>query len=103
MRREITRAGLLERTLVRYLVRFILTLAAFSGGWLVFAFLGRSWWQLAMAAFLGMMFTQIGFLGYDAGHRQIFHSRRLNDIVGLLHGNLLIGLSFGWWARSRGR
>jgi fatty acid desaturase len=103
LRREITRAGLLERTPARYLVRFLLTLAAFAGGWVVFAFLGESWWQLAIAAFLGVVFTQIGFLGHDAGHRQIFRSRRLNDITGLLHGNLLIGLSFGWWVNKHNR
>jgi fatty acid desaturase len=103
LRREIVRAGLLERSPVRYLIRTLITLAAFAAGWVAFGFLGQSWWQLAIAAFLGVMFTQIGFLGHDAGHRQIFRSRRLNDVTGLLHGNLLIGLSFGWWVAKHNR
>ena len=41
--------------------------------------------------------TQLGFLGHDAGHRQIFESRRANRLLGLGIGNGLIGLSFGWW------
>ena len=69
----------------------------------MFVVLGDSWWQLAVAAFLAVVFTQIGFLGHDAGHRQIFRSRRANDLVGLLHGNLAIGLSYGWWVDKHNR
>ena len=43
------------------------------------------------------MSTQIGFLGHDAGHGQIFKTRRANRRLGLGIGNVLIGLSFGWW------
>ncbi|GAA3450219.1 acyl-CoA desaturase [Dactylosporangium matsuzakiense] len=52
---------------------------------------------------LAVLFTQVGFLGHDAGHRQIFRSRRANDVTGLLHANLLIGLSFGWWIDKHNR
>jgi fatty acid desaturase len=50
-----------------------------------------------IAAFLAIAFTQIAFLGHDAGHRQIFTTRKANGALGFLHGNLLVGLSFGWW------
>ncbi|MDQ3153965.1 MAG: acyl-CoA desaturase [Actinomycetota bacterium] len=95
--REVKQAGLLNRTPVRYAIKITLTVLAFAGGWVAFGFLGDSWWQLGIAAFLGLVFTQIGFLGHDAGHRQIFRSQRANQLAGLLQGNLLIGLSFGWW------
>ena len=49
------------------------------------------------AAYLAVVFTQLAFVGHDAGHRQISRSRPANDRVGLLHANLLIGISFGWW------
>jgi hypothetical protein len=32
---------------------------------------GDSWWQLAVAAFLAVVFTQIGFLGHDAVNGQV--------------------------------
>lgn len=32
-------------------------------------------------------FTQIGFLGHDAGHRQVFTSHRANYVLGVLLGN----------------
>ena len=58
---------------------------------------GNSWATLGVAAFLGVMFTQLGFIGHDAGHQQVFRSRRANRSLGLTVGNALIGMSFGWW------
>jgi fatty acid desaturase len=49
------------------------------------------------------MFTQAGFLGHDAGHRQICASRRLSHLLGIMLGNLCIGLSFGWWVTKHNR
>jgi fatty acid desaturase len=37
---------------------------------------GASWRQLAFAAHLAVVFTQLAFVGHDAGHRQLFRSRR---------------------------
>lgn len=70
-----------------------------DGLWL----LGRSWYQLLIAAFPAVAFTQVAFLGHNAGHRQIFASRRASDLLGFLHGNLLAGLSFGWWVDTHSR
>jgi fatty acid desaturase len=64
---------------------------------------GDSWWLLTVAVFLAVMFTQVGFLGHDAGHRQIFRSRKANYVIGLLLGNLFIGLSYGWWVSKHNR
>jgi fatty acid desaturase len=68
-----------------------------------FAVIGESWWQLLTAAYLAIVFTQLAFVGHDAGHRQIFRSRRANDLVGLLHANLLVGISFDWWVGKHNR
>jgi fatty acid desaturase len=68
-----------------------------------FALLGDSWWQLVVAAYLAVVFTQSAFVGHDAGHRQIFRSRRANDLVGLVHANLGIGVSFDWWVGKHDR
>jgi fatty acid desaturase len=95
--REIKQAGLLERRRGWYAARIGLNLALLAAGWVAFAVLGSSWWQLATAAYLGVVFTQIAFVGHDAGHRQLFRSRPANDLVGLIHANLGVGISFGWW------
>jgi fatty acid desaturase len=95
--RQIKQAGLLDRRRGWYAARIGLNLALLAAGWVAFAALGESWWQLLVAAYLAVVFTQVAFVGHDAGHRQIVRSRRANDRMGLLHANLLVGISFGWW------
>jgi fatty acid desaturase len=95
--RQLKQAGLLDRRRGWYAARIGLNLALLAAGWVAFAALGESWWQLLVAAYLAVVFTQVAFVGHDAGHRQIVRSRRANDRIGLLHANLLVGISFGWW------
>ena len=95
--RQVKQAGLLERRRGWYGARIGCNLALLAVGLAALFLLGDSWWQLLTAAYLAVVATQLTFVGHDAGHRQIFHSRRANDLVGLLHGNLLVGISFGWW------
>jgi len=101
--RRIKGAGLLDRRLGYYLTKIIATGGLLVGGWVVFVLLGDSWWQLLVAGFLAFVFTQLGFIGHDAGHRQVFRSRRANYVLGLVHGNLAIGLSYGWWVDKHNR
>jgi fatty acid desaturase len=95
--RQIKRAGLLDRRRGWYAAKISLNLGLLAAGGVAFVLLGDSWWQLLTAAYLAIVATQIAFVGHDAGHRQISRSRRANDLVGLVHANLLVGISFGWW------
>lgn len=101
--RRIRAAGLLDRRVAYYAWKSALTAAAFVAGWVAFALIGDSWWQLVVAAFLAVVFAQCAFLGHDAGHKQIFGSRRANYLYGLIAGNLAIGLSIGWWTSNHNR
>ncbi|MEV0407101.1 acyl-CoA desaturase [Actinoallomurus sp. NPDC050550] len=101
--RQVKRAGLLDRRPAYYALKIAANLTLFAAGWVVFALLGRSWWQLLVAVFLAVMFTQVAFVGHDAGHKQIFGSKRANDLLGRLHGGLLVGLSYGWWVDKHNR
>jgi fatty acid desaturase len=94
---QIRDAGLLDRRPGYYSVKIGLTIAAFAAGWAALQVVGNSWATLGVAAFLAVMFTQLGFVGHDAGHQQVFRSRRANWLLGLAVGNALIGMSFGWW------
>jgi fatty acid desaturase len=64
---------------------------------------GDSWYQLINAAVFGLAWGQVAFLGHDAGHQAIFASRRSNDALGRVLGNLLVGLSYGWWVDTHNR
>src|ERR1022692_1990664 len=101
--RAVRGAGLLRRRPAYYSIKITVNLILFVGGWTVFGFLGRSWWQLLVAVFLAVVFTQLAFIGHDAGHRQVSGSRRANDLIGRVHGNLLTGLSYGWWTSKHNR
>jgi len=101
--RQVKQAGLLDKRAGYYVWKIALTAVLLLGGWTAFALIGNSWWQLLVAGFLAFVFTQIGFLGHDAGHAQIFASRRANYVLGVLHGNLAIGLSYGWWNDKHNR
>jgi fatty acid desaturase len=101
--RQVRQAGLLERRPGRYAVKIAVTGALLAAGWAVFVLVGDSWWQLAVAVFLAVMFTQAGFVGHDAGHRQICRSKRASDLVGVVSGNLAIGLSYSWWTGKHNR
>ena len=70
--RQIKQAGLLDRRRGWYAAKIGLNLPLLAGGWAAFAILGESWWQLVTAAYLAVVFTQIAFVGHDAGHRQSF-------------------------------
>jgi fatty acid desaturase len=94
---QVRDAGLLERRPVYYAVKIAMTLGAMAAGWAAFLLVADSWATIGVAAFLGVMFTQVVFLGHDAGHQQIFDTRQANWWLGLIVGDLLTGLSFGWW------
>jgi len=96
-------AGLLERRPLDYAIRVGVVGLLFAAGWAALVLLGDTWWQLPVGAYLAVVFAQVGFLGHDAGHRQIFRSRRANDLAGLLLGNLALGLAFGWWVDKHHR
>jgi len=99
---RIREAGLMDQRLGSYTFRGVLTLVALAAGWAGLFMLGDTWLTLVVAAWLGLVFTQVVFFGHDAGHHQIFGGSRGNRAVGLAAGNLLTGLSFGWWVPKHG-
>ncbi|MGJ6968433.1 fatty acid desaturase family protein [Streptosporangium sp. G11] len=100
---QLRQAGLLDRRVPYYAGQIVGVLAALAACWTAFALVGDSWWQLGVAVVMAVVFTQAGFLVHDAGHRQIFASRRANDRIGVLFANLAIGLSYRWWVREHNR
>jgi fatty acid desaturase len=58
---------------------------------------------LVMAVPLAVLSARTGFLGHDAGHRQIAASHRVNRWLGYLLGNLMLGMGYGWWNDKHNR
>ncbi|WDT58509.1 fatty acid desaturase family protein [Streptomyces sp. G7(2002)] len=101
--RRVRSAGLLRRRPLRSAARLVGTGVLTALGWMLFVIVGDSWWQLAVAVVLAFAFTQCGFRGHEAGHRQLFSNKCACDLTGLFFGNLLIGLGFGWWVDKHNR
>lgn len=73
---RITELGLLDRRPVYYVVRLTTVAVLFAAGWVVFCWIGDSWWQLTVAGFLAVIFGQIALVSHDLAHRQVFRTRR---------------------------
>ena len=101
--RLVRSAGLLRRRRVAYSVQIGATLALFAATCFAIFWLANSWYQLLAAVVLGIAFTQVAFLGHDGGHQQVFTRRRANDVLGHVMGDLLVGLSYGWWVDKHNR
>lgn len=97
LKRRVKQAGLLEKQPHYYRKKMLLLLALFISSVVILLFVKSFWLQFLNALYLAFITTQLGLLGHDAGHRQIFHSNRKNDIVGLVTGNFFLGISNEWW------
>ncbi|MGW2343228.1 fatty acid desaturase family protein [Streptomyces sp. NPDC001661] len=101
--RAIKGQGLLERRTgwyVRTIVVNALCLGAVVTG---MALVGGSWWVLALAPVLAVLCARTAFIGHDAGHAQITGNRSVSRLIGLVHGNLLLGMSYSWWNDKHNR
>ena len=92
--------GLLRRRRGAYAVRSAGLAAALLVTVAAVVWVGDSWYQLVVAAALGVVLSQYGFLAHDAAHRQIFESNRANEWNARLMSTLVIGLSYGWWVKK---
>jgi fatty acid desaturase len=95
--KHIRAAGLLDRRPGYYAVRFTLVAALYAGGWAALALTGSTWWALLVAAVLAIAYAQVALVAHDLAHKQVFRGRRGSEIIGMLVGNLGIGMSYGWW------
>jgi len=101
--RAVQERGLMRRRYGFYATKIAALLLALAAAWVGFAFLGAHWAQVAIAAGLSVVFTQILFLSHDAAHRQIFRSGKANEWTALLLGTGLGGVSLGWWNTKHSR
>jgi fatty acid desaturase len=101
---RIKEAGLLDRQTAFYLRSILAKTAALAASLAVFVvFRTDPAVLLADAIVLAVVFGQLGFQLHDAGHHQMFKTGRWNVVVGLVTGNLLLGLSYSWWVDKHNR
>lgn len=96
-------AGLLGRQRGFYITMLAVLGVALGGIIVGSIFLGESWFQLLLAAALGVVLTQISFITHEAAHRQIFVSGPANDRTGRFLANAIVGISYQWWMNKHTR
>jgi fatty acid desaturase len=101
--RQVRDGNLLARRPGYYAIKIATTSCALVALIVAAIVVGNSWSNLGVAVGLAAVMAQLGFIGHDAGHRQICAHRRGNDLIGLVHANLLTGFSFGWWLSKHNR
>ena len=85
--------------------RFFIGKAIFNGLGLI-SVIALALWSphpailVASAVLFGFMLTQIGMLGHDIAHRQMWKRGRWIAISGWILGNLSMGISYSWWTRK---
>jgi fatty acid desaturase len=99
---QVRASGLLDRRNGYYACAIAANVVATVAIWVGVALLD-SWWALLLAVPAAAISARTGFLGHDAGHRQISDSARTSRWLGLLLGNAMIGMSFGWWNDKHNR
>jgi fatty acid desaturase len=95
--------GLLARRTGYYWTVIGALVAGMAVTWVAFAMLGHTWYQLIVAAALGVVFTQFAFLSHEAGHNQVFASRRWNENAARYGGVAIAGISYAWWMNKHTR
>jgi fatty acid desaturase len=95
--------GLMARRPGWYWARSLILVAGYVAGFVALFALGSSPWQLALAAYFAVLFTQTAFLAHDGAHKQIFVSGVRNEWFSRVVGNLFVGLSYGWWMNKHSK
>ena len=101
--RRVREAGLLRRRYGYYWTLITVTAVSFAAVWYLVVAIGDSWFQLLAAALLALVSSQVGFLGHDAAHRQVFASHRWNEWTARILSGAFAGLSLGWWMTKHNR
>lgn len=100
---RVQRAGLLAARPGYFAFKIASNFAMLAGCWAAAVLIGDSWWQVAIAVGLAVVYVQTGFLAHDAGHKQISKARRPSQLLGRLHMNLGLGVAYGWWVNHHNR
>ena len=100
--RQIREKGLLKKQQGYYWLKIVFTLALLGLSVTFIVIFDSLWLHLLNALLLSLVFGQLGFLGHDSGHRQVFVSNHWNHMLGL-GVSFLLGMERTWWVDKHNR
>jgi len=101
--KQVREAGLLRRTRTFYTWVLAALGAALVAIVVGFVLIGDSWFQLLIAAALGVVLTQCAFVAHEALHHQVLEPGPGNARLGRAIANGVIGISHSWWESKHNR
>lgn len=103
LKQRIKQKGLLDQQPAYYTYKILFTLSLLVLSISCLVVFKHFWFQLLNAVFLAFVFAQIGFIGHDMGHRQIFRSNRWFEFGVFVTANMVLGWSWSWWVDKHNR
>ncbi|KAJ3079115.1 hypothetical protein HK102_004020 [Quaeritorhiza haematococci] len=101
LKQKLEQDGLFKTEPMFYIREF----AKFALLWSAMVYLvvaGPKHWAAYMLSSLlaAVLWHQAAFVGHDAGHNAVAHSRLVDYGIGVFLGNFIGGISIGWWKKS---
>ena len=96
-------SGLLRLRRGRYAVTIAADTIAFAAVWAAILLVGNTWWQILLAVPAALFTVRMIFIGHDVAHRQVAKTHRVNTALGLVVGDVIVGLSSKWWMSKHNR
>ena len=100
LREKVGKEGLLDKQPSYYVLKSVSTFGLLILGIAVFVLIDSTVIRILDAFFFAFVFVQLGLIGHDIAHNQVFHSRRRCRIFGTLYWSLLLGASFKYWNKK---
>lgn len=95
--------GLTRKARWFYVLLLAVLTLALAGAIAGFVLLGDSWFQLLIAAALGVIITQFAFVGHEAEHNQVLNTTENNNRLARILAVGVVGLSLSWWTNKHSR
>ena len=103
LRKTVLDAGLLDRQYGYYAFKAIFNVTLLAASILILVKADNFALQLLNALFLAFVLVQFGMLMHDADHHQVFKSPRMNELLGLVTGNVILNVSSSAWTEVHNR
>lgn len=83
--------------------RLALNMSLILAGLVAFFLIGESWWQIPVAAWMGLCGVQSAYMWHEVGHKAMFRDKKVGTLVAYFHANFFSGVSYAWWVNHHNR
>lgn len=99
--KQVEAKGWFETDAKFYCFLFLRLAVLFATFFLMVLFGSKRWWNYLLSAIINSIYWhQSAFVGHDLGHSGVTQTRAYDCALGILLGNVLGGISIGWWKSS---